>query len=296
VAKDPEVLVLLPCGFDLARKPRLDSLWANLLKSGGRHSGHIHPHSVISGTFYVEAPSGSGTIRFEDPRLPQMMAAPPRARDAPDELQPFVNLQPRPGLPDGVMVGGADQVDMHLACLNSHDGRTAFRTVVTPVRVVCANTERAALAHNSGIYKVNHTSQITASVGEARKALELTLAYRDEFADAVERMINTPMSVGQFRIEAKKIIRPEGREVSERSEKADAKLLSHLTGLFEGPLNAGIARTRWAAYNAFTDHLDHHAKVLTGGENPATVRARRALLGGADDTKTKAFRAFPVPA
>ena len=86
------------CAFDLSRKPRLDSLWVNLLKGGGHHSGHIHPHSIISGTFYVEAPPGSGTIRFEDPRLGLMMAAPPRRADAPDELRPFVSIEPRPGL------------------------------------------------------------------------------------------------------------------------------------------------------------------------------------------------------
>lgn len=86
------------CAFDLPRKPRLDSMWVNLLKSGGHHSGHIHPHSLISGTFYVEVPSGSGPIRFEDPRLPLMMAAPPRAEDAPEELQSFVSIEPRPGL------------------------------------------------------------------------------------------------------------------------------------------------------------------------------------------------------
>lgn len=79
------------CGFELARKPRLDSLWVNLLKSGGHHGGHIHPHSIISGTLYVEAPPGSGAIRFEDPRLPLMMAAPPR-----DAV--FVTVDPRPGL------------------------------------------------------------------------------------------------------------------------------------------------------------------------------------------------------
>jgi len=72
-------------------KPRLDSLWVNLLKTSGHHSGHIHPHSILSGTFYVEAPPGSGAIRFEDPRLPLMMAAPQR----PDS---FVTVEPRPGL------------------------------------------------------------------------------------------------------------------------------------------------------------------------------------------------------
>jgi uncharacterized protein (TIGR02466 family) len=85
-------------GFDRGRKPRLDSLWVNLLKSGGSHSGHIHPHSVISGTFYVEVPPASGAIRFEDPRLGLMMAAPKRDEAAGEAMQPFVTVQPRAGL------------------------------------------------------------------------------------------------------------------------------------------------------------------------------------------------------
>jgi uncharacterized protein (TIGR02466 family) len=84
--------------FDLSAKPKLDSLWVNLLKGGGHHSAHIHPHSVISGTFYVEAPAGSGSIRFEDPRLAMMMAAPPRRADAPEELRSFVTVEPKAGL------------------------------------------------------------------------------------------------------------------------------------------------------------------------------------------------------
>ena len=83
--------------FDLGRKPRLDSLWVNLLKPGGHHAGHIHPHSILSGTLYVEAPAGSGPIRFEDPRLPQMMAAPVRRDDAPQDLSTFVSVDPTPG-------------------------------------------------------------------------------------------------------------------------------------------------------------------------------------------------------
>ena len=46
---------------------------------------------MLSGTLYVEVPEGSGAIRFEDPRLPMMMAAPQR----PDS---FVTVEPRPGL------------------------------------------------------------------------------------------------------------------------------------------------------------------------------------------------------
>lgn len=86
------------CAFDLeGRRLKLDSLWVNLLKGGGGHSGHIHPHSVVSGTFYVAVPPGSGALKIEDPRLPMMMAAPRRRPDAPEPLRPFVYAEPKPG-------------------------------------------------------------------------------------------------------------------------------------------------------------------------------------------------------
>jgi uncharacterized protein (TIGR02466 family) len=86
------------CAFDLSgRRLRLDSLWVNLLKAGGAHSGHIHPHSIVSGTFYITVPPGSGALKLEDPRLPMMMAAPPRRADAPEELRTFVYAEPKPG-------------------------------------------------------------------------------------------------------------------------------------------------------------------------------------------------------
>jgi uncharacterized protein (TIGR02466 family) len=85
------------CALDLPRKLRLDSLWVNILKSGGVHSGHIHPHSVISGTIYIDVPPGSGALKLEDPRLPLQMAAPPRRADAPEDLQSFIYAEPAAG-------------------------------------------------------------------------------------------------------------------------------------------------------------------------------------------------------
>jgi uncharacterized protein (TIGR02466 family) len=86
------------CAFRLDRPLRLDSLWVNLLPVRGHHRAHIHPHSVISGTLYVEVPAGSGAINFEDPRLPMMMAAPPRGDGAPEDLRSVVSVEPSAGL------------------------------------------------------------------------------------------------------------------------------------------------------------------------------------------------------
>ena len=85
--------------FDLGGTPlALSSLWVNLLDPGGWHTAHIHPHSVLSGTYYVEVPPGSGAIRFEDPRHAFMMAAPPRKVRCKREQQSFVTFDPKPGM------------------------------------------------------------------------------------------------------------------------------------------------------------------------------------------------------
>ena len=89
----------LDLDYDLAdSRLVLDSLWVNVLDPGGVHSAHIHPHSVISGTYYVSVPHGAAAIRFEDPRLIMMMAAPVRKRDAQLENQSFVSFQPKAGM------------------------------------------------------------------------------------------------------------------------------------------------------------------------------------------------------
>lgn len=84
--------------YDLGNgRLRLDSLWVNILKPGAAHTSHIHPHSVLSGTVYVTIPPGASALKFEDPRLPMMMAAPPRRADADESRKAFVYLQPQPG-------------------------------------------------------------------------------------------------------------------------------------------------------------------------------------------------------
>lgn len=79
------------------RKLVLDALWVNILGEGGSHSGHIHPNSVVSGTVYVTMPGGSGALKFEDPRLPMMMATPPLLVDAPEASRRFIYCTPEAG-------------------------------------------------------------------------------------------------------------------------------------------------------------------------------------------------------
>ncbi|MEM7749710.1 MAG: TIGR02466 family protein [Pseudomonadota bacterium] len=76
----------------------LDSIWVNILEPGGAHSAHIHPNSVISGTYYVDIYGDSSAIRFEDPRLAMMMAAPPRLANAAMDNRTFIDIKPKTGM------------------------------------------------------------------------------------------------------------------------------------------------------------------------------------------------------
>lgn len=69
--------------------------WLNIMPRGAAHSFHVHPQSVVSGTYYVTTPKGCSPITFEDPRLTCMMAAPPRRADA--RQRSHVRITPRAG-------------------------------------------------------------------------------------------------------------------------------------------------------------------------------------------------------
>lgn len=95
-----------PCAYDFAEALGYDmdgleltisDMWVNIMGPGCVHTGHIHPLSFISGTYYVCMPKGASAIRFEDPRLGLQMACPPRRMAVEDSLLSFVSHQPAAG-------------------------------------------------------------------------------------------------------------------------------------------------------------------------------------------------------
>lgn len=78
------------CAFALDRSPRLERMWINIIAPAGFQRSHVHVRSILSGVLYIDAPEGSGSVCFEDPRLAMMMAAPMRTDGAPLSLHSFV--------------------------------------------------------------------------------------------------------------------------------------------------------------------------------------------------------------
>lgn len=79
--------------LDLTDRPLvMTDCWLNIMPRGVTHSLHLHPLATISGTYYVRTPRGCSALKFEDPRLSRMMAAPPRRGDCRRENRQFVSF------------------------------------------------------------------------------------------------------------------------------------------------------------------------------------------------------------
>ena len=71
--------------------------WLNIMPRGCTHSFHVHPQSVVSGTYYVQTPKGCPGLKFEDPRLTKLMAAPPRRAQARQQQRAHISYPARAG-------------------------------------------------------------------------------------------------------------------------------------------------------------------------------------------------------
>lgn len=196
-------------------------------------------------------------------------------------------------VPQHILVGGVDAVDLYISAFNSHDGSTGFRVITTGVRVVCKNTQVAALKAATARFSKRHTAGLGGAVARAREELDLSFAYADAFEAEAEKMIQESLNKAAFDKITKGLF-PVNKDASDLVQGRQQTRLADLSDLFvASPTNTEIRNTRWAGYQAVTEYLDYFSSV------PSTVdanlaRAEKVFGGEYDDIKAKAFAAFAL--
>lgn len=79
------------------RRLTMTDCWVNIMGHACHHSFHLHPLSVLSGTYFVSVPKNAGPFRVEDPRLAAFMGSPPRRERCREANRRFVDFDPRAG-------------------------------------------------------------------------------------------------------------------------------------------------------------------------------------------------------
>ena len=94
--------------------------------------------------------------------------------------------------------GAEDHTQFYLGALNSHDGSSALRATVSPVRIVCANTQRFAISRAKASFSIRHTGGARGAIQEARNALGLAWRYMDAFETEAAALYAQPMDVDEM--------------------------------------------------------------------------------------------------
>lgn len=161
---------------------------------------------------------------------------------------------------------------------------------MTPVRVVCANTQTAAIREAKASFAIRHTGSSRIAIQQAREALRLAWRYLDVFQAEAANLYATPMDTDEVRAFANRLVDVDGA-TSLAARNVRREQASGIVRLWvSSPTVAPVTGTRWGAYNAVTEYVDHHAKVRGRG-NPEAIRALRAVTigSGAQTVKSNAF-------
>jgi phage/plasmid-like protein (TIGR03299 family) len=173
------------------------------------------------------------------------------------------------------MIGWSDDpIEKWLVLSNAHDGSRKVSLLVSPVRVVCMNTLRAATSAALVNFEMVHTANIMDRVIDARDALGKVTDYFEQLDAMLKTLRDRQMSDVEIRTYVHNLfplrVRTTGveagveeainAEYGPRIKKHIEKVLE-LTETGKGTEILGVKGTAYGALNAAVEFADHYQPV-----------------------------------
>lgn len=177
-------------------------------------------------------------------------------------------------IPVDIVIGGVDTVRCYIVVVNSHDGTTPFRVLITPWRPVCRNTERFALRDAAYSIALRHTATAQERFVEARRVLGISSEFfkRWEAEELALLRVDTTIDAANALIDE---MFPTKDDASDKTKAIADGRRQQILGLFELE-GERIGRNNLALERAFTgwaDHLQPKTPRALKGQPDAVVRA-----------------------
>lgn len=165
-----------------------------------------------------------------------------------------------------IMVGKEDSVLPYLLLCNSHDATLRLGVMPTCVRVVCANTLRAALS-GGNITTFRHVGNVLENMNEARNAVLAEIAKFDKCSEIYNEMAAKQPTTKEIEAYVEAVLgfpeipdEDEGADIEKvdsasayKQRAKDEILRLHEEGRGE------VHGTLWGVYNAVAEFADHYA-------------------------------------
>ncbi len=237
-------------------------------------TGEVEPLGVV-GSFFEPTQNEATTDLLMD--ITESTGAPIETLGALNYgRQTFVTMK----LPQHIELdykGYRDTTEVYIAVLNNHDGQGKLRAIVSPVRIVCANTQQIAEQDATSRVALRHTNGMNQRLAEVRRLLGITFRYIDTFQVKMDALLQAEREDAWLRGVLNEVFELDKAE-SDRAKASRTERVSTVMELMrQSPSIAPVAGTAYAAYNAVTEYVDHFMPVQGGG-NAAQKRQLRTVL------------------
>ena len=176
----------------------------------------------------------------------------------------------------------------YLALLNKHDGSGAFSLTTTAVRVVCANTWKAAEIEgkkNGTTYSFKHSKNWRDRVEEAKVAITGARAEFAKYCELSEELLGIRITAAQSELFLQAYIpSPPAGITSDRVRSNIDQARNHIRACLNSQTGAEVKHTAYGLVQAAGEYADHIKRA-----NSWETRLGRSVLG-MDGAKSRAVK------
>lgn len=192
-------------------------------------------------------------------------------------------------IPKDIDLGSGGKIEAFQVIAASHNATLPVICKNTPTRVECANTLDMSIHGSGNTYRFKHTLDWKSKVFQAQEALDLTFKYLDALEVTAKDLMRQKMTYKDllaFTVELFPSASTDETAVPTRTQNRRNGVLEmlHADNL------ANIKATKWGAYNAVAEWVDHHGTFReTEGGSKEDNRAYSILTGQASVLKNQAL-------
>lgn len=162
-------------------------------------------------------------------------------------------------LPQTQILG--DDIDNNLVFINSHDGSSGVKVMMTPVRVACYNMLNLALKKANRVWAAKHTRGIYNRIEEAKYTLGLANNYMTELDIEADFLANKKITDAQLEAIFDAMFPIDKNKDSQRKINNISILKENFFACYNEADISKFKGTAWGAINAMADLVDHSDPV-----------------------------------
>lgn len=150
-----------------------------------------------------------------------------------------------------------DDIANNVVFVNSHDGSSGVKVMMTPVRLICSNMLNLATKKADRIWASKHTGSITTKLEEAKYTLGLANHYISALNEEAERLVDIKVDEATLEAIFDAMFPIDKDKDTERKIRNIVEMKNNLFRCYDESDIAKFKGTAWGAVNAFADMVDH---------------------------------------